>query len=608
VENQLEARARACPDSPGVYLFKDAAGQVLYVGKARSLKHRVRSYLGPRPTSTRLALMVEAARDLEYIVTADEVAALILENNLIKRHRPPYNIRLRDDKQYPYLRVTLEEDFPRLLIARRPARDGSRYFGPYTRAGAVHETVRLARRLFPQRTCSNRTLAQATRPCLNYHIGRCPGPCGGRVTREAYRAATDDLTLFLDGRHDDLVRQLEQKMQSAADKLEFERAAALRDQLRAVSEVTRQHQVVAPGGGDCDVLAFARSEADAVAQVFWIRDGKLVGRESFHLTGIAGREDPEIMTALVEQYYQRATAVPDEVIVVTALEDEDTVRAWLQRLRGRPVRVIRPRRGTRLRLLQMALENARLALAEIKPLDEQERERAAAALTDLAAALGLPAPPHRMECFDVSNLHGQQAVAAMAVFEDGLPRPDHYRKFRIKTVGQSDDYAMMAEAIERRFRRGLRDRENRVGSSFAGFPDLLVVDGGRGQLNTARSVLTRLGVEVPAVGLAKQDEEIYLPDRPEPLCLPDDSRALLLLRHLRDETHRFALGYHRQLRRNAGVGSRLERIPGVGPRRRAALLRQFGSLRGVREASVDEVARVPGIGPRLAALIKAELE
>ncbi|MEW6522439.1 MAG: excinuclease ABC subunit UvrC [Bacillota bacterium] len=599
----LEARARAFPAQPGVYFFKDEDGRVLYVGKAASLRQRMRSYFGSR-VGPRVHLMVARARQLEYIVTKDPVEALILELNLIKRHRPPFNIRLRDDKHYPYLRVTLEENYPRLLIARRQGNEGSRYFGPFTRAGSVHATMNLTRRLFPQRTCGNQAFAQAKRPCLNFHIRRCPGPCTGQVEHEAYRAITGDLVMFLEGRHEDLIRRLQEKMEEAAERLEFERAAALRDQLQAVREVTGSQPVVAPGGRDSDVLAFARSGNDASALVFWVRHGKLVGRESFQLTGVEGKGDREVMTALVEQYYQRAAAIPDEVIVTHELKDAGAVREWLKKLKRNPVRLIHPRRGDRVKLVRLAEENARLALEELKPASERQREQAESASLELAQILELPGPPSRLECFDVSNLQGKQAVASMVVFQDGQARKDLYRKFRIRSVPGSDDYAMLREAVQRRYARGLRQRGTGETSGFSEFPDLLVVDGGRGQLNVTLEVLEELGVRLPVIGLAKEEEEVYVPGRAETLRLPRDGAALHLLQRLRDEAHRFALGYHRRVRNQDSLRSLLDEVSGIGPRRRAALLRQFGSLTAIREKTVDELARVPGMNRKAAQDLK----
>lgn len=605
--DDLEERAKASPDQPGVYIFKDQDGKVLYVGKAASLKKRLRSYLGSR-SDPRVRLMLDRARRLEYLVTGDAVEALVLELNLIKVHRPPFNIRLRDDKQYPYLRVTLEEEYPRLLLARKPESRASRYFGPFTRAGAVRSTMDLCRRLFPQRTCGRLPATPAGRTCLNFHLGRCPGPCTGKVEKDSYRAITSDLILFLEGRHTHLIRSLTRGMEEAAGRMDFEGAARWRDRLRAVREVAGSHPVVSPGGGDGDVLAFACSGNYAAAVVLCLRQGKLVGRESLDLTGVEGWSPAQVMTSLVEQYYQHAAVIPPEVMVSHDLEDGPAVREWLRRLRGGPVRLFRPHRGFRGDLVRMAGENARLALDQLHPAEDRRRDRAASAAHELAQALELPAPARRLECFDVSNLQGRQAVAAMVVLVDGLPEKASYRKFRIQGVAGPDDYAMLRQAIHRRYLRGRQDRGEGVESGFSVFPDLLVVDGGRGQLNVALLALEELGITLPVVALAKAEEEIHVPGRDLPLRLPRESPALQLLQRLRDEAHRFALGYHRTVRARDSLRLPWEEVSGIGPRRKVALLAHFGSTAAMRAASVEELARVPGMNRQVAQKLKDHLE
>ncbi len=602
-DRSVEQRARQLPDGPGVYWFEDASGRVLYVGKAISIRKRVRSYTRQRLQDARLLMMLEAASHIDFIVTKDEVEALILEMNLIKRHRTPFNVRLRDDKHYPYLRVTLEETFPRVLIARRRSQPGSRYFGPFTRAGAVHETLRLARRFFPQRLCSNRTFAQATRPCLNYQIKRCPAPCVGKIDKDSYRSICDDLMLFLSGRHADLAKQLGEKMEEAAESMEFEEAARLRDQLQALQEVTGSQPVVAQGGTESDVFAVARRGDEGCGQVFWIREGKLVGRETFWLTGVEGSSQPDMLTALVKQYYAQATMVPPEVIVGCELEDTTTIAAWLRQLRGKKVTVIRPQRGSRRQLLEVAQENAEFTLQSAYPVEEMQRRRVEGALSQLADYLELEEVPYRLECFDVSNLHGTDAVASMVVFEGGKPRKDQYRKYRIRTVEGADDYAMLKEAMQRRYRRLLQGERRHKNT-----PDLVVVDGGKGQLHAALEVFDQLGISLPVMGLAKRDEAIYLPEHSEPLRLQESDPALYLLQRLRDEAHRFAVNYHRQLRGAKSLRSRLEDVPGVGPRRRAALLRHFGSVEAVRVSEVEEIAALPGMNRQVAQVVKEYLQ
>ena len=598
-DKAVEARVRNLPDSPGIYMFEDASRRVLYVGKAISIRKRVRSYTRQRLNDPRLLLMLEAADHIDFIVTKDEIEALILEMNLIKRHRPPFNIRLRDDKHYPYLRVTLEEEFPRVVIARQRSHSGSRYFGPFTRAGAVHETLRLARRFFPQRLCSNRTFEQQSRPCLNHQIKRCPAPCGGKIDPASYRSICDDLMLFLSGRHGDLVKQLEKKMEEAAESLQFERAARIRDQLKALQEVTGDQPVVAQGGAESDVFAVSRQGDEGCAQVFWIREGKLVGRETFWLTGVEGKSEADMLTALVKQYYAQATIVPPEVIVGSELEDSETITAWLRQLRGRKVRLIRPQRGSRRQLLEVAQENAQFVLESAYPAEEMRRRRLEGAAARLAGHLGLEEVPYRLECFDVSNFHGTDAVASMVVFEDGKPRKDQYRRYRIRTVRGADDYAMLKEAMFRRFRPLTHQ-----GAAGKRRPDLVVVDGGKGQLNAALEIFDQLALDFPVIGLAKREEAIYLPGEPQPLELERDDQALYLLQRLRDEAHRFAVNYHRRLRHRGSLRSQLEDIPGVGPQRRGVLLRHFGSVEAIKASEVEDLAALPGMNYRVARAIK----
>lgn len=649
--SSLEEKAKNLPELPGVYLFKDERGQILYVGKAASLRDRVRSYFQETGLAARTRAMVNQARDLEFITTASAVEALILESNLIKKHRPRFNIRLRDDKHYPYLKVTLADQWPRVLIARTMRRDGARYFGPYTRAGAVHETLRLLRRIFPYRTCSDQTLRHIPRPCLNYHIKRCLGPCHGHVTQEEYRAMIDELCLFLEGRRSQVVKKLREKMEEAAEALEFERAAEYRDKLKAIEEVTEKQKIISAGMEDQDVLGLARAGGTAMIDLFYVREGKVVGRDQFPLQGATDLPEGEILAAFLKQFYQEASFIPPEILLPVPVEEAPEIEAWLSEKKGRRVSLKVPRRGERAQLVEMANKNALLALEQEKPVAEREAELAEEALADLQRELGLAAPPRYLEGYDISNLQGQQAVGSMVVFSDGQPLKEAYRKFRIKTVPGADDFAMMAEVITRRFRRGLLEqsaarhmRENdrpgpdegeerspestsaseatrrreRSGpaergtsallSGFARFPDLIVIDGGKGQLNAARAALQALGLDdLPIIGLAKREEEIFLPDRPDPLILPRDSRALFLLQRLRDEAHRFAVGYHRRVRAEEGLRSALDEIPGIGPKRKRTLLQHFGSLEGIKAAPVDEIAALPGLNRALAEKVKEYL-
>lgn len=610
----LEEQLKLLPDRPGVYLMKDEAEKILYIGKAVSLKNRVRSYFqSSRNLTTKVLAMVSQVRDVEVITTDSGVEALILESNLIKKHKPKYNIRLKDDKHYPYLKVTLNEKWPRLLIARQVKKDGARYFGPYTTSGAVRETMRLARRIFPLRTC-NRVEAHS-RPCLNLHIGRCLGPCKPDYAGESdYEGAVRDLCLFLEGREEELVKKLRAKMEEAAENLRFERAAEIRDQIRAIEMITEKQKIISSGLEDQDVIAYARSGDETCVQVFFVRSGKLIGREHFRLTGTEGLEGAEILDAFLKQFYSEAAFVPREILVPDDLEDAEVIREWLSRRRGGKVLLTRPRRGAKKELLDMVFGNAKLVLDEQKAGRQREFEATEGALSDLQERLRLPGLPERIECYDISHTQGSATVASMVVFEGGKPVKGEYRRFRIRTVEGPDDFASMAEVIERRFRRGLQEREARVEGrprdleSFARFPDLVIIDGGKGQLSSARGVMRRLGLEhIPTFGLAKENEWLFGEGNPDPIILPRESPALFLLQRVRDEAHRFAVTYHRNLRGKEGVKSALDEIPGVGPARKKALLRKFGSVVGLRRATAEELTEVDGISAKLAETIKEYL-
>ncbi|NPV69647.1 MAG: excinuclease ABC subunit UvrC [Firmicutes bacterium] len=615
--SELIEKVRNLPELPGVYLFKDSRGKVIYIGKAISLRNRVRSYFQVGQAYTRrLTGLTANIADLEYITTGSEVEALILESNLVKKYRPRYNIKLRDDKHFPYLRITLDEDWPRALIARSMKKDGSRYFGPYTRAGSLRETLDLLRRVFPYRTCSNDAFRNARRPCLNYQIGRCLGPCCGHVGKEAYGGMIRDMCSFLEGRTRDVVSRLRSRMQGAAERLDFEEAARLRDQIRAVEDIAEKQNIIFTDMKDRDVVGVATAGNDAVAQVFQIRDGKMVGRETFALSDAAGAEPGEIAGSFLKLHYSSASSVPPEILLPAEPADFEAIEEWLSGLRGARVRTRVPSRGKPRELVEMAITNARLAIEEMKPEEEREAEEIRSALEGLSSAVGLTESPHRIEGYDISNIQGRQPVGSMVVFRDGRPDKSQYRKFRIKSRETPDDFAMMQEVLFRRFRRGLAEREERADASprgeppegFAEFPDLILVDGGKGQLSAALEVLKALGLlHIPVIGLAKQEEEIFLPGRPDPVILPRDSKALYLIQRLRDEAHRFAVGYHRKLRGRQGLRSLLDEIPGIGAKRKSALLRRFGSVRGIARAASEDISAVEGIGPVLAGKIKEAL-
>ncbi len=579
--SELTEKLSHLPDKPGVYLMKDAGGKIIYVGKAVNLKNRVRSYFqSSRGHSPKTLALVARIADLEFIVTASEIEALILECNLIKKHRPKYNISLRDDKSFPYVKVTVNEQYPQVYVTRRVVKDGARYFGPYTDAGAIHETVALLRRLFPLRSCRK---LDAPRPCLQHHIKRCLAPCAGKVDEKTYGEMIRAVLLLLEGRSDDVVKELKRRMAKAAGNLEFERAARLRDQVAAVEKVVEKQNIVT-GAGDQDAVGLARSAAGTCAQVFFIRSGKLVGREHFLLTGGEDEEDAAALAAFVKQYYSQAAFIPREVLLPEALPEQELLAEWLSGMKGSRVRVEAPKRGTKRDLVVMAADNAAVVLKEQADRLAADTRRTAGAVAELAEYLGLPAPPARIECFDISHIQGAETVASMVVFGDGAASKDEYRRYKLRTVeGKPDDFASMAEVIGRRFR------------GAEALPGLVIIDGGKGQLNAALAVARELGVTVPMVGLAKEFEHIFREGESEPLILPRNSQALFLVQRIRDEAHRFAITYHRKLRARRNLVSVLDHVPGIGPARRKALWEHFGGLTKIKAATVEELAAVPGM-------------
>jgi excinuclease ABC subunit C len=603
---ELEERLHALPEHPGVYLFRDAAGQVLYVGKSVNLRERVRSYFGsPAGLAPKTRELVSRIADFEILLTDGELEALILENNLIKEHRPRYNIRLRDDKGYPFIKVTTNEEWPRVLKTRRLENDGARYFGPFSSAGSVDRTLRLLKKLFPYRGCDEKIDGRRRRPCLDYHIGRCLAPCVGYADPQEYARAIQQVLLFLEGRGDQILRMVRREMEKAAAELHFERAAALRDQLQDLERVLEHQKVVSPRMEDEDVIAFARDEGETCVQVFFIRRGRLIGNEPFLLQGTEEEDPRGVMAAFVAQFYGRAAQIPPVLLLQHEVSDRQVIEAWLEQKRGGPVHIQVPRRGEKRRLVEMVARNAAETLEQMRLKWLSERQRQAGALAELREVLGLPTLPRRIEGYDISTLQGQAAVGSMVVFVDGAPRRSDYRRFRIRTVEGQDDPAMLAEVLRRRFRRA--GAEGKEGEGWGELPDLVLVDGGAGQVGAAHQVLREAGLGIPLLGLAKGEEAIYRPGRPEPLILPRNSVALYLLQRLRDEAHRFALTYHRHERQKRGLHSVLEEVPGIGPRRRAALLKKFGSLAAIRAASEEELAAVPGIGPSLARTLKERL-
>ncbi len=614
----LQDRLDTLPTRPGVYLMKDANGTILYVGKAVNLRARVRSYFHASTShSPKVQRLVWSVDDLDFIVTASELEALILESNLIKRHKPKYNVRLKDDKRYPYIKVTWQEDFPQVLVVRRMERDGARYFGPFTAAWAVQQTLQTLRRVFPYLTCNRTITGRDERACLYLDIGLCLGPCIGAASKEQYRAMIDGLCRFLEGKSEEVVADLDAKMQAAAAQWDFEQAALYRDQMAAIQRVIERQKVVSAAMADQDVIAFARADGDACVQVFFIRRGRLIGREYFVLDGTAEEADAEIVASFVKQFYDEAAYVPPEILLPHEVDEALVIQEWLRSRRGNKVLLKVPRRGHKRGLVEMAAENAAETLNHLRAQWLTDEAKQAQALADLQEHLALESPPNRIECYDVSTTQGAATTGSMVVFIKGVPRKSDYRRFRIRTVEGTDDYASMREMLRRRFRRASDSRlksevELEPGSKKSSWdliPDLLVVDGGRGQLNVALEVLDEFGLrdQVPAIGLAKQEEEIYLPDRPEPVRLPRTSEGLYLVQRVRDEAHRFAVTYHRQLRGKQTLTSQLDEVPGIGPKRRSALLKRFGSIEAIRAASVDELAAVPGMTRKAAEQLKGSL-
>jgi len=583
-------------------MLKDVEGKVIYVGKAASLRQRVASYF--RSTDTlppRQQKMMTLVNDVDFFVTDSEQEAFILECNLIKQYEPLYNVKLKDGKTYPYLKVDLNEDWPRVCFTRRPQRDGARYFGPFASAGSVRKTLTLLRKIFPFRNCKKPITGQDTRPCLEYHISRCLGPCISAVNKEEYRQVINQVILFLEGKQEDVVRELRHKMTAAAEALNFEKAAVIRDQIRAVENVM-ETQKIASAEGEMDVIAFTLASEQAYVMVFLVRNGKLLGKEHFILTGTQGEAPSQIMTNFVQQFYGSAPYIPEEILLQYPLEEVSLVEEWLESLRGGNVKVRVPRRGTRRDLVNMVTENARRGLEQMRIKLLAQPDVLAAALGEMEKGLLLPRFPRRVECYDISNIQGSNAVGSMVVFEGGLPEKAHYRRFGIKTVAVANDYAMIQEVLRRRFARGVSGSRE---SSWAIFPDLILIDGGRGQLNAALEVMNEAGVDsIPCASIAKENEAVFLPQLAEPVMLPRDSAALYLLQRIRDEAHRFALGYFRKVHRKRSFISRLDGIPGIGAKRKQALLKRFGSVRGIKEAPVEDLTSVKGMNRRLAEQVK----
>jgi excinuclease ABC subunit C len=597
----VEEKLKSLPTKPGCYLYKDSNGRIIYVGKAINLRNRVRSYFQRSANLTpKVRRLVSAIEDLEFIVTDSELEALVLECSLIKKHHPHYNVRLRDDKQYPYLCLTLSEPFPRLILVRRVRQDNNRYFGPYPSSRAVYSTMELVNRIFPLVSCGKAFDGRpAQKPCLYHHMGQCLAPCAGLADQVEYAAAAKDVADFLDGKQEQILKKLRVQMEEAAADLQFERAARLRDRVQGVEEVLQRQKVLTNDLIDQDVIAIIEDDTGvngACVQMFFIRGGKLIGQSHFMVEGTGDEAQCDVVQEFVKQYYQSASYIPQEILLPCDLVEHDIIQHWLQQRRGKKVEVHVPVRGDKKRLVEMATENAVHALEQIKADMRARLGNTERALDELATALGLPAPPQRIECYDISNTQGENQVASMVVCENGQMNKQQYRRFKIRRDdGVPNDFASMREVIGRRL------AEAKSGNpKFAALPDLLIVDGGRGQVSSAMAAMEDAGTAVPLAGLAKQFEHLFLPNEQDPVILPGTSQALYLVQRIRDEAHRFANTYQAQVRDRKHTRSLLDDIPGIGPKRRKALQVYFGSMSKLKTASVGELAGAPGMNPRLA--------
>ncbi len=614
----IEQRLRLTPERPGVYMMKDARDTVLYVGKSSVLRNRVRTYFAsPAGQIPKIRRMMGQVHDFEYIVTDSEAEALILENTLIKRYRPRYNARLKDDKTYPFLKIDLTEEFPRVYITRKVSKDGARYFGPFASAGSVRKTMDLVKRLFPYRSCTKKITGVDPRPCLEYYINRCVAPCSGHASAEEYAKVIQQVVLFMEGDTEAVTSDLRTNMEQASESLEFERAAVLRDRIRSVERVEEEQRIKVDSNpiSDMDVMAVEQGTNESWVEVFFVRHNKLIGRDHFFMEGTQDDSPGLVLGQFIKQYYSNAPVVPPNVLVQHPLEDGELINDWLRGLRGGAVRLFRPQRGVHKRLMDVVAENAAQGLAQhqIKWLANVDALKRA--MSELEEELSLPASPYRMECYDISHIQGTNTVASMVVFEDGKPKTAHYRRFKMKTVEGVDDFESMREVLRRRFKRLAQSRASKLkdgydtaeaeNDTWGILPDLVLIDGGKGQLSAALEVLLELGMDdIPLASLAKENEWLYVPHTPEPIILPRDSQALYLVQRMRDEAHRFAITFHRNLRSKSSLRSPIDMVTGIGPKRKRMLMRRFGTLQGIKKASLDDLAAVPGMTRSLALRLK----
>ena len=588
MQSKIQEQLKLLPTNPGVYLMKNEQAKIIYVGKAINLKNRVKSYFqSSKNHSPKVKSMVEKISDFEYIITANEIEALILECNLIKKYRPKYNISLRDDKTYPYIKVTLNEDYPTVSITRKILKDGAKYFGPYTSAGAVHEVLNLLKKLFQIRSCRQ---MNTKRPCLEFHIKRCLAPCTGRVAKSEYREMIKSLCLFLEGRNEVVLKELTSRMQIAAENFQFELAAKLRDQVLAIEKISAKQNIII-GSSDQDIIGLARKADEACIQIFFIRSGKMIGRDHFLLNGTEDETDSALLNAFLEQYYNKATFIPKEILLPAEIENEEILSAWLSQKKNGKVSFGLPQRGVKKEMVLMANDNAVVVLEEQMIKNSAGLEQTVGAMKDLGRYLRMEKELKRIECFDISHIQGSETVASMVVFSNGAPDKQEYRRYKLKSVeGKPDDFKSMQEVVGRRYRQ-----------SDGIMPDLIIIDGGKGQLNSALEIIRALGhYQIPVVGLAKQFEYVFLEGQSEPVILPPNSKALYLIQRIRDEAHRFAITYHRKLRHKRNLVSVLDHIEGVGPTRRKALWDAFGSIAEIKKAKITDLTAVPGISENIA--------
>ena len=621
VLTQFDHRLRVTPEKPGVYLMKDVSDKIIYVGKASVLRNRLRSYFGsPAGLSTKIRRLVSQITDFEFIVTDTEAEALILENTLIKRYRPKFNARLKDDKTYPFLKIDLSEEFPRVYITRQVADDGARYFGPFASAGSVRQAMDLVKKLFPYRSCTKTITGKDPRPCLEYFINRCVAPCSGHSNKEEYERVIQQVIMFMEGDTESVTRELTYKMDDSSSKLEYERAAVLRDQIKSIERVAEEQRIKVDSNpiGDTDLIAIAQGTDETWIEVFFVRHGKLIGRDHFFMEGT--QDDPVglILGQFIKQFYETSVVIPPSLLIQHPLEEHQLIQDWLRDKRGGRVQITCPQRGSNRKLLDVVVENANQGLAQHRVKWLNNPDVINQAMDELQEHLSLPSLPSRMECYDISHIQGTNVVGSMVVFQDGKPKTAHYRRFKIKTVDGVDDYASMQEMLRRRLKRLSDVRSQRakntddngisVTDGWSIVPDLVIIDGGKGHLSAALEVFLELGLDdIPLAALAKENEEIFVPYTSDPIILPRNSQSLYLVQRIRDEAHRFAITYHRNLRSKGSLRSSIDLVTGIGPKRKRMLLRRFGSIQGIKEAPVDEIAAVPGLTRSLALRLKQTL-